>query len=284
MGDYVNAQVARGRGRAQVERVPYVTELAMQALAPFEHIVLVNAKAPVAFFAYPGKPSTQYAANAQLHVLARAEQDGVAALRALADALHAPACAIPDPGPRPAPATGAPSPEKLAQTVAALMPEQAIVSDESVSYGRGFYRYTHAAPPHDWLHLAGGAIGDGLPVATGAALAGGGRRVISLQAGGSAMDSLQGPWAEARERLPCTTILLNNGSYNILVGEFKGVGATPGPTAMQMLDLGNPGLDWVKLANGLGVEAARAPTMEDCPGLLAASLRRDGPFLIELMV
>lgn len=284
MADYVNAHVARGRGRVQLERVPYVTELAMQALASFEHIVLVNAKPPVAFFAYPDKPSTQYPDGAQLHVLARAEQDGVAALRALADALQAPACAIPDPGPRPAPASGAPSPEKLAQTVAALMPEQAIVSDESVSYGRGFYRHTHASPPHDWLHLAGGAIGDGLPVATGAALAARGRRVISLQADGSAMYSLQALWTQARERLPCTTILLNNGRYNILIGEFKGVGATPGPTAMQMLDLGNPGLDWVKLANGMGVEAARATTMEDCADLLAASFRRDGPFLIELMV
>ena len=284
MADYVNAQVARGRGRVQLERVPYVTELAMQALAPFEHIVLVNAKAPVAFFAYPGKPSTQYAANAQLHVLARAEQDGVAALRALADALHAPACAIPDPGPRPAPATGAPSPEKLAQTVAALMPEQAIVSDESVSYGRGFYRYTHAAPPHDWLHLAGGDMGDGLPVATGAALAGGGRRVISLQADGSAMYSLQALWTQARERLPCTTIILKNGRYGILVGEYKGVGATPGPTAMNMLDLGNPSLDWVRIAQGMGVEAAHADTMEQCADLMAQSFGREGPFLIELSV
>ena len=285
MGDYVNAQVARGRGRLQLERVPYVTDLAIAALAKYEHIVLVGAKPPVSFFAYPGKPSTQYAPDAQLHVLSRPEQDAVAALQALADALGAKPAAIPDPGPRPHAATGAPSPEKLAQTLAALMPDHAIVSDESVSYGRGFYRFSHAAAPHHWLHLAGGSIGQGLPLATGAAIGSGGqRRVISLQADGSAMYSLQALWTQARERLPCTTILLNNRSYNILVGEYKAVGATPGETARRMLDLGDPALDWVKLAGGMGVEAARATTMDECAQLMARSFRQDGPFLIELMV
>ena len=285
MADYVNGKVARGRGRLQLERVPYVAELAMAALAKYEHIVLVNARPPVNFFAYPGKPSAQYSTQAQLHVLSRPDQDGVAALTALAEAVGAKAVAIPDPGPRPDASSGAPTPEKLAQTVAALMPENAIVSDESVSYGRGFYRFTHAAAAHDWLHLAGGAIGQGLPLATGAAIAAGGqRRVISLQADGSAMYSLQALWTQARERLPCTTILLNNRSYNILVGEYKAVGATPGETARRMLDLGDPALDWVKLAGGMGVEAARAASMEECAQLMARSFERDGPFLIELMV
>ena len=285
MADYVIAQVARGRGRLQLERVPYVADLAIAALAKYEHIVLVGAKPPVNFFAYPGKPSAQYAPGAQLHVLSRPDQDAVAGLRALAEALGAKPAAIPDPGPRPEAATGAPTPEKLAQTVAALMPDDAIVSDESVSFGRGFYRHTHAAPAHDWLHLAGGAIGQGLPLATGAAIgAGGKRRVISLQADGSAMYSLQALWTQARERLPCTTILLNNRSYNILVGEYKAVGATPGETARRMLDLRDPALDWVKLAGGMGVEAARASTMEECARLMAASFGRDGPFLIDLVL
>jgi acetolactate synthase-1/2/3 large subunit len=164
------------------------------------------------------------------------------------------------------------------------MPEHAIVSDESVSFGRGFYRNSHAAPPHDWLHLVGGAIGAGLPVATGAALAGGGRRVISLQADGSAMYSLQALWTQAREKLPCTTVLLNNRRYAILQGEYKGVGATPGPTALRMLDLGDPDLGWVQLAAGMGVEGARASTMEECAELLQRSFRQPGPFVIELMV
>ena len=285
MADFVNAHVARGRGRLQLERVPYNTDLAVAALARFEHIVLVNAKAPVGFFAYPGKPSTQYSPAAQLHVLSRPDQDAVAALRALAELLGAPGASMPDPGPRPEAAHGAPTPEGLARTVAALMPEHAIVSDESVSYGRGFYRHSHAAPPHDWLHLAGGAIGDGLPVATGAALgARGQRRVISLQADGSAMYSLQALWTQARERLPCTTIILSNRRYNILIGEYKDVGATPGPTAMRMLDLADPNLGWVQLAQGMGVEAARAETMEECARLMQASFARSGPFLIELAV
>ena len=285
MGDSVNGRLARGRGRLPIERVPYNIDLALAALRRFNHIVLVNAKAPVGFFAYPGKPSRHYPSHTQLHILSRPDQHAAAALEALVDAIGAPDVAIPDPGPRPSVARGAITPEGLAQTLAALIPEQAIVSDESLSYGRGLYQYTHAAPPHDWLHLTGGAIGDGLPVATGAALGGGGqRRVISLQADGSAMYSLQTLWTQAHERLPCTTILLNNRKYNILLGEYKNVGATPGTTALSMLDLGNPPLDWVKLANGLGVEAAQATSMESCADLMAHSFTQDGPFLIELMI
>nr|WP_217447057.1 acetolactate synthase large subunit [Burkholderia pyrrocinia] len=283
--DFVNGRLARGQGRLPVERVPYGTDHAIESLASFDHIILVNAKPPVGFFAYPDKPSRQYPSHAQLHVLSRYDQDPEAALQALADALNAPVAAMPDPGPRPEIASGAPTPEGLARTLAALMPDDAIVSDESISYGRSFYRHTHAAAPHDWLQLTGGAIGDGLPVATGAAIgARGNRRVISLQADGSAMYSLQALWTQARERLPCTTILLNNSKYNILVGEYRNVGATPGPTAMSMLDLGNPALNWTKIADGLGVEAARATTMEECADLMARSFGREGPFLIELMV
>ncbi len=278
-------QVARGRGRMQLERVPYNTDLACAALRRFEHIILVCAKAPVGFFAYPGKPSKHYPQQAQLHVLARDEQDPAAALRALAEELAAPEAAMPDPGPRPRAATGAPTPEGLATTLAALMPENTIVADESVSFGRNFYAQTHAAPAHDWLHLAGGAIGEGLPMATGAAIgSGGSRRVISLQADGSAMYSLQALWTQARERLPVTTILLNNRKYAILIGEYKNVGATPGAVAMGMLDLGNPELDWVKLANGMGVEAARATTLAECADLMKASFAGTAPFLIDLVI
>jgi acetolactate synthase-1/2/3 large subunit len=280
-----NARVARGRGRVQLERVPYVADVAIKALAGFEHIILVNSKAPVGFFAYPDKPSRHYSPDAQVHVLTRYEQDPEQALAALADELGAPQAAIPDPGPRPQPGRGAPTPEGLALTVAALMPENAIVSDESVSFGRGFYPLTHTAPAHDWLQLTGGAIGDGMPVATGAAIgAGGQRRVISLQADGSAMYSVQSLWTQAREKLPVTTIILSNRKYQILIGEYAGVGANPGPTAMNMLDLGNPDLDWVKIANGMGVEAAQATTLEACGDLLSQSVSRNGPFLIELVI
>lgn len=145
------------------------------------------------------------------------------------------------PGPRPKLVGGAPTQDGFSQMLGALMPDDAIISNESVSFGRDFYKQTHAAAPHDWLNLAGGAIGDGLPVATGAAIASGAkRRVISLQADGFAMYSLQALWTQAREKLPCTTILLNNRKYNILIGEYRNVGARPGTTAMSMLDLSNP--------------------------------------------
>ncbi|GAB2828305.1 acetolactate synthase large subunit [Comamonas piscis] len=285
LAEYGASHLQRGRGRMALERVPYGMEAAIKTLAKYEHIILVGAKPPVGFFAYPGLPSTQYPDSAQLHVLTRPEQEPLTALQALVDALQAPQAAIPDAGPRPDVATGAPTPEGLARTVAALMPEGAIVSDESISYGRGFYPHTHAAPAHDWLHLAGGAIGDGMPVATGAAIgAGKQRRVINLQADGSAMYSLQSLWTQAREQLPVTTIVLNNSRYNILIGEYKGVGATPGATAMQMLDLGNPSIDWLKLAGGMGVEAARASSMEECARLMHASFAQPGPFLIELII
>jgi acetolactate synthase-1/2/3 large subunit len=285
MADYLSARVERGRGRLQLERVAYNTDLAIDRLSRFQHVVLVGAKPPVSFFAYPGKPSAQTSPTAQLHVLSRPEQDAVGALRALAQALRAPEAVMPDPGARPQPASGAPTPEQVARTVAALMPEHAIVSDESVSYGRGFYQHTFAAPPHDWLHLVGGAIGAGLPVATGAALAAQKqRRVISLQADGSALYTLQALWTQAREGLPCTTVLLNNRKYAILQGEYRSVGATPGPIAERMLDLGNPELDWVRLANGMGVEARRATTMEECADLLAYSFNQPAPFLIDLLI
>ncbi len=285
MADYIVGQVARGRGRLQLDRVPYNTDQAVKVLSRFEHIILVSAKPPVGFFAYPGKPSKQYSDTAQLHVLAREDQDAESALRTLVDELGVPEVAIPDPGPRPDIVTGASTPEGLARTLAAVIPEHAIISDESVSYGRGFYKNTHAAPAHDWLHLVGGAIGAGMPMATGAAIGGGGqRRVINLQADGSAMYSLQSLWTQARERLPVTTILLNNRKYGILIGEYKAVGATPGPTATSMLDLGNPNLDWVALSKGMGVEAARATTLEACADLMQQSFKQSGPFLIELMI
>lgn len=285
MADFGTSHLSRGRGRLPLERVPYVTEIAIEALARFKHIILVNAKPPVGFFAYPGKPSTQYAPDAQLHTLSRPEQDATAALQALAEALNAPAVTAPDPGPRPDAPSGPITPEGLALAVAALMPEDTIVSDEAITYGRNFYPLTHTAPPHDWLHLAGGAIGDGLPVATGAAIgAGGQRRVLSLQADGSAMYSLQSLWTQARENLPCTTVIISNRKYEILIGEYKNVGATPGKTAMDMLDLRKPDLNWVLMANGMGVEAAVATNLDTLCDLMRSSFEKPGPFLIELIV
>ena len=284
MAEQSNARAERGRGRLALERVPYVGELAIAALRNVEHLVLVGSKAPVGFFGYPGKPSLHYPETASVHVLSRPEQDAEAALLALADELTAPPAAIPDAGPRPERGRGAPTPEGVARTLAALMPEDAVVVDEAVSYGRGFFAQTHAAPPHTWLQLTGGAIGCGIPLATGAAIGAAGRRVVNLQADGSAMYTLQALWTQARERLPVTTVILSNRKYAILLGEYGSVGANPGRTAMDMLSLSDPDLDWVRLAGGMGVEAARADTLEALGDLLAQSFARPGPFLVELVV
>jgi acetolactate synthase-1/2/3 large subunit len=284
LSESFNARIQRGRGRPPLERVPYVADLAIEALKQVEHLILVGAGAPVGFFAYPGKPSLHHPPTAEIHVLARPEHDPEAALQALVDELGAPPAAVPDPGPRPEPGCGAPTPEGLARTIAALMPEAAVVADESISYGRGFFRETHAAPPHDWLQITGGAIGGGMPLATGAAIGAPGRRIINLQADGSAMYTVQALWTQARERLPVTTVLLSNRKYAILQGEYRAVGAEPGRTALAMMDLRDPDLDWVRLAGGMGVEAARAETLEACGELLAGSFSRPGPFLVELVI
>jgi acetolactate synthase-1/2/3 large subunit len=267
-----------------VPRPPYPVDRALATLAGTRHLILAGASAPVAFFAYPGKPGALHPPDCAVHVLARAEEDVAGALGALADELGAPSVAPPDPGPRPEPASGAPTPEAVIRTLSALMPDHAVLVDESVSYGRGFFPNSHGAPPHDWLQITGGAIGLGVPMATGAAIGAPGRRVIALQADGSAMYTLQGLWTQARERLDVTTIILSNRKYEILVGELANVGANPGRTALDMLDLGNPELDWPKLAGGMGVEAARAETLERLADLLRQSCARNGPFLIELMI
>jgi acetolactate synthase I/II/III large subunit len=279
-----NARMERGAGRVSIDRVPYVVDQALQALAGLKHLILIGAVAPVGFFAYPGKPGRLYPEDCSVHVLARPEQDGPDALRRLAEALGVERQAEGAAPVRQEPARGAVTSEALAQTLGALMPENAIVVDESVSFGRGFFPATRGAAPHDWMQLTGGAIGGGVPMATGAAVGAPGRRVVAMQADGSAMYTLQGLWTQARERLDVTTVILANRKYAILLGEYRGVGANPGRTAMDMLDLSNPDLDWIRLAGGMGVEAARAETMEQFADLFQQANARPGPFVIELVI
>ncbi|CAH2604508.1 putative acetolactate synthase large subunit IlvX [Rhodovastum atsumiense] len=280
-----NRRIERGAGRHPIDRVPYAIDLATQALAGIRHVILVGALSPpVGFFAYPGKPGVVTPSDATVHVLARPEQDLAGALAALADALDAPAA---PPAPHRAqvePAGGPVTADALARSLTALLPEQAIIIDESVSFGRSIFGATAQAAPHDWLALAGGAIGEGIPLATGAAVASPGRRVVTLQADGSAMYTIQGLWTQARENLDVTTIILANRKYAILLGELANVGANPGRTALDMMDLSRPDLDFVKIAAGMGVAGARAETMEQFNDLFAQTLSRRGPFVIELAI
>jgi len=277
-------RLERGGGRPALPRVPYALPLAMAMFKGIKHLILVGRARPVLFFAYPGQPQTPEPADAQIHVLARPEQDLKDCLERLADRLQAPALASAEAAPAPQPARGAVTSEAVAQSLAALLPDEAVVVDESVSFGRTFFPATHGAPAHDWLALTGGAIGDGLPMATGAAVAAPGRRVICLQADGSALYTVQALWTQAREALDITTVILSNRKYAILLHELDRVGARAGRTAMELLNLGNPDLDWVKIANGFGVEAARADTMERFGELFQSANRRRGPFVIELVI
>ena len=278
-----NARVERGSGRVVVPRVPYVVDQALAALADIEVLLLVGANPPAAFFAYPGKPSMMTPPGCQTIHVADPDDDLEHTLRWLADELgagdHAP---LVNDAARLSPATGPLTTDAVMQSVAAMLPEHAILCDESVSSGRNLFRYTDGSAPHDYLQLTGGAIGIGLPMATGAAVACPDRKVVSLEGDGSGMYTLQALWTQAREQLDVVTVVLANRGYRILQGELRDVGVqNPGDRAKRMLSVEQPQLDWTALARGMGVEAASADTAERFNALLAAALRTRGPFLIE---
>ena len=277
-----NARVDRGAGTVPIERLPYPVDGARAALADVRHLVLVGTPAPVAFFAYPGKPSTLAPPTCDVLALARPEDDQIDALARLAEAVGADADAPLPRGERPALPTGALDQDTIGYVIGALLPEGAIVCDESVTTGRNFFRATHAAAPHTWLQLTGGAIGLGIPMATGAAVACPDRKVINLQADGSALYTAQALWTQARERLDVLTLIWSNRAYAILRHELAGVGANPGRKALDMLSLDDPAVDWVALARGYGVEATRVETLAGLIDAMRAALPRRGPFLIEV--
>ena len=279
------ARMPRGRGRVPIDRIPYAIEGALKSLAGHQHVVLVGAKPPTAFFGYPGKPSLMSPPDAQMHVLARPDQDAVAALEWLADALGAPAWAgAPDTGPRPMVQRGAFNPDAFAITLAALLPDNAIVVEDAVTSGRSLFGHTFGAAANDWLQITGGAIGHGFPCATGAAVACPERKTVCLQSDGGGMYALQSLWTQARERLNVVNVVFANRVYKILQGELLAVGAQPGPASNELFDLARPELNWVQLANGMGVEAVRVQTLEGFADAFAAACARPGPFLIEFQI
>ena len=279
-------RVERGAGVPPIERLGYLAEFAAMQLDGLAHLVLVDSKAPVSFFAYPDKASYLVPEGCQVHVLAADDQDAVGALQALAEALGAPAdAAAVQEASRPEPPTGELTAEGVARALGALLPEGAIVSDEGNTSGLFAAGLTAGAPRHDWLCLTGGAIGQGLPVAVGAAVAAPDRPVVCLESDGSALYTIQSLWSMARDGLDVTTVLCNNGSYAVLNMELNRVGAEPpGPKAKDMLDLHRPDLDFVQISQGLGVPATRATTGEELTAQLEAALAEPGPHLIEAMV
>ena len=277
-------RLTRGAGVPAVDRLQYLAEFAAAQIEGTRHLVLVDAKAPVSFFAYPGKPSDLVPEGCTVHILASAADDAVDALVRLAERVAPGTAPIVAPAYRPKRPQGPLTAESVALAVGALLPEGAVVVDEAATSGIWAPGATAGAARHDWLTLTGGAIGIGLPLAVGAAVAVPDRPVIALQADGSAMYTIQALWTMAREQLDVTTVLFNNRSYAILNMELQRVGAQPGPKALDMLDLSRPDLDFCALARGMGVPAVRATDAADFTDALARAMAEPGPHLIEAMV
>jgi acetolactate synthase I/II/III large subunit len=281
-----NPRIARGAGRFSVDRVPYVVDLAVNTLKEFKHIILVEAVEPVAFFAYPNKPSLLKAEGAKVHRLADIGGDSLGSLQALADAVGAKASDVkPQKHPELLKPSGPITHASIAQAIAAAIPDNAIVVDEAVTTGRAFLPPTAGAKPHDWLQNMGGSIGYGTPVATGAAVACPDRRVIALEGDGSAMYTIQSLWTQARESLDITTVIFANRTYEILKGEFTNVEAgKPGQKAVDMLNLDRPTIDWISLAKSMGVPGVSVATAEDFYKALDNANRTPGPSLVEVQM
>ena len=281
------ARLQRGAGRVQVLRVPFVVEQATAVLKGTKQMVLCGAKAPAAFFAYPGKPSMLAPEDCIISKLCGVEDDCEAALEALAaelGALDLPAAGVAA-SRRPDKPSGTITLDGLGMALGATMPEGAIVVDESVTTGRGFFPFSAGAPPHEWLNNMGGSIGFGAPVAVGAAVACPDRKVIAMIGDGSAMYTVQALWTMARESLDVCAIIFSNRSYKILYSQLSDVGApNPGPRAVDMLTLDRPTLDFVNLAKGMGVEGARIEDLDGFTKQLQWAMGQKGPYLIEVVM
>lgn len=279
------SRLQRGAGLPSVDRIAYLAEFASMQLEGLKHLILVDAKAPVSFFAYPEKASYLVPDGCEVHTLADPSEDASAALDALADLVGATDGPVLTDGARPDRPAGELTARSVCDALGALMPDDAIVSDEGNTAGLYAAGATAGVPRHDWLCLTGGAIGQGLPVAVGAAVASPGRRVISLEADGSAMYTLQSWWTMARENLDVTTVVFNNRSYAVLNMELGRVGASGhGDKAKEMLDIGRPDLDFTSLAKGMGLDAWRATTAEEFTESLERSLGTPGPSVVEAII
>lgn len=281
------ARLQRGAGVPAVERLAYFAEAAAEQLAGARHLILAGAPSPVSFFAYPDKASDLVPDGCTVHLLAP-HRGAADALHRLVDDVAPGSTARVAPAGRPQMPSGELTAFSAAAVIGALLPDDAIVVDESNTAGVGIAAATAGAPAHDVLTLTGGAIGYGLPAAIGAAIAAPHRPVLALQADGSAMYTISALWTHARENLDVTTVIFDNGAYDILRIELQRVGATsgtePGPKARELLDLGSPALDFVQIAEGLGVPARRVSTAEDFAAALADAFAEPGPHLIDALV
>jgi acetolactate synthase-1/2/3 large subunit len=284
LAPYPFTRLQRGAGIPRVDRVQYVLELGIEQFKEFRQLILVGAQSPVAYFAYPGKNSVFTSPECEIHTLASPGEDYVGTLDALASALSIRGTELQvDKEERPPMPSGEITLPGLAAAVGALLPENTIVIDESMTSGRGLMAATKGAPPHEWLGNTGGSIGIALPLAVGAAVACPDRRVLCLTADGSGMYTPQALWTMAREGLNVTTVVFANRDYAVLKREFDYLGVgSPGPRAASMFDIGRPDLDWTLLAKGMGVPGARVSSLDAFGKALRAGLEGEGPTLIEV--
>lgn len=280
------ARIDRAPDVPAVRPVPYFPEDVLRVLDGFSDLVLVGARTPVSFFGYQGLPSYPVPDGVQVHTLADVEQDAVEALRALAEATGSAATEVPLPAPPEVSVPdGALTAAGIAAAIVSTQPEGAIVVNEGVSSGAAYPALAAAAPAHSELTNTGGAIGMGIPVATGAAIACPDRPVIGFQADGSAAYSLQALWTQAREQLDVTTVICANSRYAILRAELRRAGIDqPGPAAAGMTDLTGPAVDWVAAAQGFGVPATRATTGAELIDALRRAHAEPGPHLVEAVL
>jgi acetolactate synthase-1/2/3 large subunit len=278
-------RLERGAGVPAVDRIAYFAEAVAAQLDGAKHLILAGAASPVSFFAYPDKASDLVPEGCQVHVLAE-HIGAAAALAALADEVAPGTTAAVAAPSRPQLPSGALTAASVADVIGALLPERAIVVDESNTSSVPLAAATAGAPAHDWLTLTGGAIGFGIPSAVGAAVAAPDRPVLCLESDGSAMYTISGLWTQARENLNVTTVIYNNGAYDILRIELQrvGAGSAPGPKALDLLDLSRPSMDFVKIAEGLGVPARRVTTAEEFADALRTAFAEPGPHLIDAVV
>ncbi|MGB8580389.1 MAG: acetolactate synthase large subunit [Candidatus Sulfotelmatobacter sp.] len=284
LAPYPVPRLERGAGVPSVERIQYVREMAVEQLKGFRQMVLVGAQAPIGYFAQPGKDSVFTSPDCEIFTLASPGEDYVGALEAVESALspHQEMAAL-QKTERPALPSGSITLQGLAAVVGALLPENTIVVDESMTSGRGMMAATRAAPRHDWLGNTGGSIGIALPLSVGAAVACPDRRVLCLTADGSAMYTLQALWTMAREGLRVTTVVFANRDYAVLKREFSYLGVgNPGQRALDMFEIGRPDLDWVHMARGMGVPATRVNSLEGFAKALREGFESEGPILIEV--
>lgn len=286
LAEVFNARHQRGAGRLAVRRIPYPVPQACKTLSSYKQIILVGATRPIAFFAYPDTGSEIVPPDCAVHTLAKPGQDCDDALQRVAKAMNIePGRAVLQKPARPDQPSGPLTRETIGAAIGATLPENAIVVDESITTGRDLHDATAGAPPHDWLQNRGGSIGIGLPLATGAAIACPDRKVLCLESDGSGMYYNQALWTQARENLDITTLVFANHAYNILKYELANVGAgTSGPRAHDMLSLDRPKIDWISLANGMGVTAERVETAQDLCRAIKTGLATKGPYLIEVVM